>query len=197
MESLFKKWVLQAFHDSSLAGHQGFLKAYRQIREKFTWKDLKGDVMRHIKECTTCQQNKDEQTHPTGLLHPLPFLERKWESVSIDFITGIPKAHGKDCIFVVVDCLTKFTHFFSISMDFSTSQVADLFFKEVFRLHGLPKMIVSDRDSIFMRIFWQEFFRLVGIELTLSISYHPQTNGQTEIVNKWVEVYLRNYVLGQ
>jgi hypothetical protein len=169
-ESLFKKRVLQAFHDSSLAGHQGFLKAYRQIRERFSWKGLKGDVMRHIKECTTFQQNKDEHTHPTGLLQPLPIPEHKWESVSMDFITGLPKAQGKDCIFVVVDRLTKFAHFFAISMDFSASQVADLFFREVFRLHGLPKTIVSDRDSIFMSIFWQELFRLVGTELTPTLA---------------------------
>jgi hypothetical protein len=161
-ESLFKKKVLQAFHNSPLAGHQGFLKAYRQIRERFTWKGLKEDVMRHIRECVTCQQNKDEHTHPTGLLQPLPIPEHKWESVSMDFITGLPKAQGKDCIFVVVDRLTKFAHFFSISMDYSASQVADLFFREVFRLHGLPKTIVSDRDNRFMSTFWQELFRLVG-----------------------------------
>jgi hypothetical protein len=117
-ESLFKKKVLQAFHNSSLVGHQGFLKAYRQIRERFTWKGLKEDVMCHIRECVTCQQNKDEHTHPTGLLQPLPIPEHKWESVSMDFITGFPKTQGKDCIFVVVDRLTKFAHFFSISIDY-------------------------------------------------------------------------------
>jgi hypothetical protein len=115
----------------------------------------------------------------------------------MDFITGLPKAHDNDCIFVVVDCLTKFAHFFSISMDFSASQVTYLFFREVFRLHGLPKMIVSDKDSIFMSIFWKDLFQLVGIELTPNTSYHPQTHGQTEIVNKWVEGYLRKYVIGK
>jgi len=113
------------------------------------------------------------------------------------FITILPKTQGKDCIFVVVDRLTKFAHFFAISMDFSASQVEYLFFREVFRLHGLPKTIVSDRDSRFMSIFWQELFQLVGIVLTPSTRYHPQTDGQTEIVNKWVEGYLRNYVSGQ
>jgi hypothetical protein len=113
------------------------------------------------------------------------------------FITGLLEAQRKDCIFVVVDHLTKFAHFFAISMDFSASQVAYLFFREVFRLHGLPKTIVSDRDSIFTSIFWQELFRIVGTKLTPNTSYHPQTYGQTEIVNKWVEGYLRNYVTGQ
>jgi hypothetical protein len=115
----------------------------------------------------------------------------------MDFITGLPRAHGKDCIFMVVDRLTKFAHFFPIAIDFNAVQVAELFFREVFRLHGLPKTIISDRDNRFMSTFWQELFRLVGMALTPSTSYHPQTDGQIEIVNKWVEGYLRNYVAGQ
>jgi len=86
---------------------------------------------------------------------------------------------GKDCISVVVDQLTKFAHFFAIPTWYLASQVAELFFREVFCLHRLPKTIVSDRDSQFMRVFWQELFRLVGIELTPSTSYHPQTDSET------------------
>jgi hypothetical protein len=115
----------------------------------------------------------------------------------MDFITGLPRAQGKDCIFVVVDRLTKFAHFFSIATDFNASQVAELFFGEIFRLHGLPKTIVSDRDSRFMSTFWQELFRLVRMTLTPRTSYHPQRDRQTKIVNKWVEGYLRNYVARQ
>jgi hypothetical protein len=196
-ESAFKAKILQAYHDSPMAGHQGINKTYRQVRERFSWKGLKEDVIKHVKECTTCQENKDEHMHPTGLLQPLPIPEHKWESISMDFITGLPKTRGKDCIFVVVDRLTKFAHFFAIAIDFSAAQVAELFFREIFRLHGLPKTIVSDRDSRFMSTFWQELFRLVGTALTPSTNYHPRTDGQTEIVNKWVEGYLRNYVAGQ
>ena len=115
----------------------------------------------------------------------------------MDFITGLPMVRGKDCIFVVVDRLTKYSHFFSISAHYTAAQVAKLFFKEIFRLHGLPKTITSGRDSRFMGGFWQELFQLVGMELTPSTSYHPQTDRQTEIVNKWLEGYLRNYVSGQ
>ena len=100
-------------------------------------------------------------------------------------------------MYVVVDRLTKFAHFFAISSDYSAAQVAKLFFKEVFRLHGLPKTFVSDKDNKFTGAFWQELFRLVGTELAISTSYHPQSDGQTEIVNKWIEGYLRNYVAGQ
>jgi hypothetical protein len=152
--STFKAKVLQAYHDSPMAGHQGINKTYRQVRERFSWKGLKEDVIKHAKECTTCQENKDEHTHPTRLLQPLPILEHKWESISMDFITGLPNTQGKDCIFVVVDWLTKFAHFFAIATDFSAAQVAELFFWEIFRVHGLPKTIVSDRDSRFMSTFW-------------------------------------------
>jgi hypothetical protein len=115
----------------------------------------------------------------------------------MDFITSFPRAQGKDCIFMVLDRLMKFSHFLSIATDFSVTQVTELFFKEVFRLHGLPKTIINDKDKRFMSKFWKELFILVGTTLTPSTSYHPQTDSQIEIVNKWVEGYLRNYVVGQ
>ncbi|XP_059068173.1 uncharacterized protein LOC131858745 [Cryptomeria japonica] len=195
--SQLKEQILHALHDTPTAGHPGYGKTYRAVRERFSWKGLKDDVLRHVRECMTCQQNKSEHTYPAGLLQPLPIPEQKWTGISMDFITGLPRVQGKDCIYVVVDRLTKYAHFFPIALDFTASQVAELFFREVFRLHGLPKTIVSDRDSRFMSSFWQELFRLTGTKLTPSTSYHPQTDGQTEIVNKWVEGYLRNYVSGQ
>jgi hypothetical protein len=95
---------------------------------------------------------------------------------------------------VVVEKLTKFSHFYAIPTDYSAVQVVELFFKEVFRLHGLPRNIVSDMDSRFIGTFWRDFFKLVGTYLTPNTSDHPQTYGKTEIVNKWVDGYLRNYV---
>ena len=104
-----------------------------------------------------------EHTHLAGLLQPLPIPMQKWESISMDFIIGLPKVQGRDCLYVVVDKLTKFAHFFAISSDYSAAQVAELFFREVFRLHGLPKTIVSDRDNKFIGAFWKELFRLWGL----------------------------------
>ena len=138
-----------------------------------------------------------EHTHPEGLVQPLPILEQKWESISMEFIIGLPKVHGRDCLYVVVDRLTKFAHFFAISFNYSASQVAELFFREVFRLHGLPKTIVGGRDSEFTSAFWHELFILVGTKLATSTSYHPQSNEKADIVNKWIEGYLRNYVARQ
>jgi hypothetical protein len=189
--------VSQACHDSTLAGHQGFSKTYRKIREIFSWKGMKEDVIRYIKEYSTFQENKDEHMHPTSFLQPLLIPEKKWESISMDLIMVFPKVQGKNYFFVVMDRLTKFVDFFAISIDYIASEDADLFLREIFRLHGLPKTIVSDRDNRFMSTFWQKLFRLVGMALTPSTSYHPQTDDQTEIVNKWVEGYLQNYVSGK
>jgi hypothetical protein len=117
-ESTLKGEILKVCHDSPTTRHQGYFKTYRQIRERFSWKGLKDDVLKHIRECTTCQQNKSEQTHLAGILQALPIPEQKWESISMDFIIGLPRVQGKDCIFVVVDRLTKFAHFFAISTDY-------------------------------------------------------------------------------
>jgi hypothetical protein len=115
LESTLKENIMEAMHNTPLAGHPGYFKTYRKIRERFTWKGLKDDVLKHVRECVTCQQNKSEQTHPAGLLQLFPIPEQKWESISMDFITGFPKVQGRDCIYVVVDRLTKFAHLFSIS----------------------------------------------------------------------------------
>jgi hypothetical protein len=129
--------------------------------------------MRHVSECVTCQQNKSEHALLVGLLQPLPIPEQKWESISMDFITGLPKVQGKDCIYVVVDILTKFAHFYTIPTEYSAVQVAELFFMEVFKLHGLSKSIVNEKDSRFIGTFWRELFRLVGTKLTPITIYHP------------------------
>jgi hypothetical protein len=115
----------------------------------------------------------------------------------MDFITGLPKVQGKECIYLVVEILTNFSHFYAISTEYSAVQVAKLFFREVFRLHGFLRNIISDRDSQLMGTFWRELFWLVGKDMTPITSYQPQTDGQTDIVNKWVEGYLKNYVGGQ
>ena len=123
---------------------------------------------------------------------PFPF----WNKNGKVFITGLPKIQGKDCIFVVVNRLTKYEHSFAVESTFSASQVASLFFHEVFKLHGFPKSIVSDRDSKFTRNVWQGLFKLVGTSLDLSASYHPQSDGKIERVNQCMEGYLRSYVTG-
>ena len=114
----------------------------------------------------------------------------------MDFIIGLPKVFGKYCIFVVVDRLTKFAHVFSITTTFTAAQVAELFSKEFFILHGIPKSIVSDRDSIFFSAFWQEIFKMVGKNLRPSTIYNPQIDGKIERVTKWLEGLLVTVLVG-
>ena len=99
------------------------------LREIFSWKVIKDDVMKYVNEFPTCQKNKVEHNHPAGLLHPFPIPAQKWESISMDFITSLLKVFGKDCIFVVVDRLTKFSHLFVFTTTFTDAQVVELFFK--------------------------------------------------------------------
>lgn len=165
MESMPKNKSMQASHNSPLAGHPGFLKTYRNILERFSSKGLKEDVLNHVKECNTFHYKK-EHTHQAILLQPLPIPKQKSKSISMYFIKGLSEVQGRDYIYVVVDQLTKFTHFFSNPLEYAIAQVPKLFLREVFRLHILPKSIVSDMDSRFLSSFWKELFRLVGTKLT-------------------------------
>ena len=114
----------------------------------------------------------------------------------MEFIMGLPKSQGKDSIFVVVDRLKKYAHFFVVLSTISASEVDALFFKDIFILHGLPKIIINDRDSKFTSAFWKTLFGLVETNMDMSTSYHPQTDGKIKRVNQWLEGYLYNYVMG-
>ena len=132
-----------------------------------------------------------------GLLQPLPIPERPWSSVSLDFITDLPRTNaGFDAILVVVDRLTKMAHFIPTVTTVDAPGTAELMLREVVRLHGLPQTLVSDRDPRFVSLFWETLFKLMGTKLALSTPYHPQTDGQTERMNRTLEEMLRAYVNG-
>lgn len=125
-----------------------------------------------------------EHQHPAGLLQPLPIPEWKWEVINIDFITSLPKnKRHNDSIMMVVDKLSKAAHFISVKSTYKAVNIADIFMKEIFRLHDIPKVIISDRDVKFTRNFQKSLFQGLDTKLNLSMAYHPQTDGQTERVN--------------
>lgn len=158
---------------------------------EFHWAGMKGDIRQFIRECETCQRNKAENIFPSGLLQPLPIPTRVWTDISMDFIEGLPKSKGYSVIMVVVDRLSKYGHFIPISHQYTTTKIAIIFLHNIFKLHGMPTSIVTDRDPTFTSSFWRELFKSQGTKLKFSSAYHPQTDGQTEIVNKMVEQYLR------
>ncbi|PKA64490.1 putative mitochondrial protein [Apostasia shenzhenica] len=124
-----------------------------------------------------------------------PFVVETWEEITMDFIIGLPSLGGKTVIMVVVDRLSKYAHFSALHRDFSANKVASIFVADICHLHGIPKSIVTDRDKVFMSIFWRELFRLSGTKLHYSTAYHPETNGQTEVTNRGLEQYLRCFTM--
>ncbi|GKU89513.1 hypothetical protein SLEP1_g3642 [Rubroshorea leprosula] len=186
-----RRKFIHLVHDSAMGGHSGIQASTKRLVLLFYWKGLEKDVRQYIRQCDVCQRYKPENTPTPGLLQPLPIPKAIWTQVSMDFITSLPKSYGKDVIFVVVDRLTKYAHFIALQHPYSALTVAQAYMDNVFKLHGLPQDIVSDKDPIFLSNFWQELFKLQGVELQCSSAYHPQIDGQTEVVNRCLENYLR------
>lgn len=132
---------------------------------------------------------------PSGLLQSLNLPEQFWEEISMDFIIRLPKSKRYASIFVVVDRLTKWNHFIPLKHPYSTILLVEVFIKEVSCLHGIPILIVSDRDPIFLSSFWKELFKLQGTQLKMSTTYHPQRDGQTKVVNRCLETFLQCFIV--
>jgi hypothetical protein len=150
-------------------------------------------IKSYIAGCDACLHAKPSRHKPFGLLHPLPVPDAPWTCISLDFITDLPSVSDIDSIFVVKDRFSKMANFIPCSKAIDARQTVDLFIKEIFRLHGFPKSIVSDSSPQFVSHFWRHLLLRLGVTVDLSSAHHPETDGSTEVVNQILEQYLRIY----
>ena len=187
--------IIRRNHDIPLSGHLGQDKTYERIARHYYWNRMYDSINAYVRSCHSCQKVKATNEKPAGVLVPLEIPEGRWTSVSMDFIVGLPETRrGYNSITTFVDRLTKRAHFTASKVTDTAKDVALLFLKEIVANHGVPVSIVSDRDPKFTSEFWNEFTKLLGIKLKMSSAMHPQTDGQTERMNRTLEEMLRHYV---
>jgi hypothetical protein len=182
------------YHDAPVSGHRGGEKTYLTLSCDFYWPRQYKFVRKYIRACEVCQRVKPAPSLRAPL-QSLPVPIECWKSVSMDFIFGLPEDDNKNNgILVLVDRFSKMVHLVAVPETTTAEGCARFFVDTVFRLHGLPRDLVSDRDPRFTAEFWRAVFRLLGTRVNMSTSNHPESDGQTERVNRVIEEILRGYV---
>jgi hypothetical protein len=169
--------VISAMHSSALGGHSGFPVTYSKMKKLFAWKGMKSTVCAFVQSCSTCLQAKPDRARYPGLLVPLPVPTESWQVLSMDFIEGLPRSGNANCVLVVVDKFSKFAHFIPLLHPFTVVTIAKTFLDNIYKLHGMPSHIISNRDRIYTSTFWRELFKLANTTLCMSLVYHPQSDG--------------------
>lgn len=165
----------------------GIAKTLAQISDNFTWSGIKDDVRNFVLTYVDCQQTKYDHYKQPGLLCPLLIPSRPWEDLPLDFIGGLPTFRGHTVVLVVVDRFFKGIHLGTMRLIIQPSMWSQLFMEIVSKLHGMPHNLVSDRDPLFISRIWQKLFKLSGTKLRMSSAYHPQSDEQTEVLNRVIE----------
>jgi hypothetical protein len=161
--------------------HLGTNKMYQDLKKFFWWTRMKREIAKYVSECDTCRRVKADHLRPAKTLQPLSISEWKWENICMDFIVGLTRtSRGYNSIWVIVDRLTKSAHFIPVSTTYRVRQYVELYISHIIRYHGIPKIIISDRGSIFVARFLEQLHECLGTHLIQSSAYHPQTDGQTE-----------------
>lgn len=192
--SNFRSEVIRQAHDGVLAGHFGFYRTYELIARRFYWRAMTKHIKEYVASCHGCQTSKPSTLPTPGLLQPLPIPGQRWEQISMDLYSGLPvTARGHNCVVAFVDRLSKRVHFVPTTTTATASDVADIFCKHVVRLHGVPRVIVSDRDTRFVSSVWRTLQHILGVKLNMSTANHPQTDGQTERMFRTLNSMLRSY----
>jgi transposase InsO family protein len=193
-KSLINSLIREA-HDAQ--GHPSMERTLANLSKTFWWPRMSKTVKHYCKICATCQRIKARTTKPPGTLYPLPKASRPWDTMSMDFISGLPIADGYDSIATFVDTFTKQAHFIPCTSKINAEELSRIYFNHIFKLHGLSRCIISDRDPLFTSTFWKDLMRQLRTKLNMSSAYHPQTDGQTERTHRTIEQILRGFVHAQ
>jgi len=191
--------IIQGLHDNPVYGHPGVTRTIELIQRYYQFKNIKEKVARLIKKCADCQRNKHNTHAPYGDSQPMELPSGPWEDISMDFVTGLPLSTDPvtkvkyDAIMVVVCRFTKYAEMLPFRRDYTATDLAHVFKDRIFRHHGIPKSIISDRDKLFTSNYWATFVAEIGIKRKLSTAYHPETDGQTERTNRTMKTYLKIY----
>lgn len=176
------------------AAHAGYAKTYNRIAGTYYWPRMSRHIKQYVETCDICQKSKPRRHAPVGLLQPIPIPSRPFEVVTMDFIPELPESNGNDNILVIVDKLTKYAIFIPTVTTLTETATAKLFFHHIIAHFGIPRQIISDRDTRWRGDFWKEICRLMGMTRALTTAYHPQADGQTEVLNQTLEIQLRAYI---
>ena len=190
-----KNRVIFENHDVVTAGHPGIYKTYLGIQKKYYWPKMNKYIQRYVDTCEKCQRNKARQSKAPGLLQPLDIPSGRWLDIGMDFLVQLPiTKDGYDAIMVIIDRLTKRVKFIQTKTTATAKDTAEIFMKHYVKDHGLPKTITSDRDSKFTSHLWKDLMLCLQTKHNLSSAFRPQTDGQTERTNRFIEDYLRGVI---
>ena len=185
-------------HGHSILAHLGGHKTVTYLRDQVWWKTIVKDVTDYCKACPTCATSKSPTEKPHGLLKTMPIPTHPWQYIGIDFVGPLPESSNRngwyDMICVIIDLLTAMVHLVPTRQTYKAADMAEVIFDTIYKLHGLPERIISDRDSLFTSHFWRKLHALLNVELRLSSAFHPQTDGATERANRTMTQMLRQCV---
>ncbi|GJW14807.1 putative reverse transcriptase domain-containing protein [Tanacetum coccineum] len=188
--------IMHKSHKSKYSIHPGSDKMYQDMKKLYWWPNMKADIATYVSKCLTCARVKAEHQRPSGLLVQPEIPQWKWDNITMDFITTLPKSsQGYDTIWVIVDRFTKFVIFVPMRETDPMENLARMYLKEVVTRHGILVSIICDRDPIFASNFWRSLQKALGTNLDMSIAYHPQTDGQSERTIQTLEDMLRACVI--
>ena len=174
--------------------HGGYAKSYNRITSIYYWPQMSRDIKKYIGTCDICQKAKPRRHAPVGMLQPIPIPSQPFEVVTMDFIPELPECEGYDNVLVIMDKLTKYAIFIPTTTVITERETAELYFQHVISQYGIPRQIISDRDTRWRGDFWKEICDKMGMKRALTTAYHPQADGQTEIMNQTLKILLQAYV---